>query len=98
MAARTRGEGYRAERVAMESIDRTRLNRAPHMTFKHSLDPDAEGVGRALEYFRRVAKATNDVLVRASANERGYFCAAACIHFTPYAPNVKGSAPANVLP
>ena len=58
------------EQVALESIDRIRLNRAPHMKFKNLLSPDARGMNRALEYFRRVAKGTESVLVQALANER----------------------------
>ena len=41
IAAQTRGAGFRADQVAMESICRIRLNRAPHMKFKHLLGPGA---------------------------------------------------------
>ena len=38
-AAQTRKVGSRAEQVAVESIDRIRLSRAPHLKFKHLLGP-----------------------------------------------------------
>ena len=56
------------------------------------------GRGYALGFFCRTAKETNEVLVRAFANKRGYICEAAHILFTPYAPNVEGSALPNVPP
>ena len=98
MAAQTCGAGSRAEQEAMEPIDRIRLSRTPHIKFKHLLGPGAQGMGRALDYFRRVAEGTDGVLVRASANGREYICEATRILFTTYASNVKGSAPPTVFP
>ena len=53
------------------------------MQFKKLLGPDIQGVGRALEYFRRAAKETDNVIVRPSANERAYFSDAVRILSTP---------------
>ena len=53
---------------------------------------------RALGYIRRVATETDDVPVRSLANEWEYTCDAVHIRFTPYSPNVRGSAPPHVLP
>ena len=58
MAAQTCGAGF---------IDRIRLDRAPHMKFRRLLVPDAQGMGRALEYFCREAKKTDSGLARALA-------------------------------
>ena len=70
LAAQFRGPGPRAGKVSMESIDRARSNRAPHMEFKHVLGPGVRAMDCALEPFRRVAKESNDVFVKALANER----------------------------
>ena len=70
MAAQACGSGSRAGRVARGSIDRIRLNRAPHMKFMDLLGTQVLGVRRALEYFRRVAKGTDRVPVRASSKGR----------------------------
>ena len=52
------GSGTRAEQVAMEAVDPIRFRRAPHMKYKCLLGSGVQSVGRALEYFPRVAKAT----------------------------------------
>ena len=73
-------------RVAGESTDRIRLNRALWVrTYM--------GMGRASAYFRRLAKEPDSVLVRALANERKYFHDAARILYTLYELNDEGSAP-----
>ena len=88
MAARTRGAGSRAEQVAMLSIGRIRLNRAPKTKFEQLLGPDVPRRYRALEYFRRAANETDDVPARALANERKYLREAARLLFAAYFPNV----------
>ena len=98
MAAQSCGPGSRPEQVALKCIDRTRLNRAPHMEIKGLLGPHTQGMGRALGCFRRVAMEPDCVLARALSHEREYICDAVRILFTPYAPNVKRSAPPVVLP
>ena len=85
MAAQRCGAGSRAVQVALESIDRILLYRAPHLAFKTL-------VGRALEFFRRAAKGADSVLARAVARECQYICGAIRILFS-YAPNVNDSAP-----
>ena len=61
------------------------------------LGPDVQGMGRALEFCPRVAEGADDVAVRAPANESGIFCRAACALCSPYAPDIRGSEPPNVL-
>ena len=58
----------------MESADRTRLSRAPHMKYKSLFSNGAQSMGRALEYFRRVAKQTDSASARAAAAEREFIC------------------------
>ena len=53
---------------------------------------------KALEYFRRVAKESNDALVCAVAMEREFICEAMRVLFTPYAPSSKGLAPPAIRP
>ena len=72
MAAHTCGSGPRAEQVALESVDRIRLNRAPHTEFKFLLGAGASSIGQALEYFRRVASAFRNPLVKVLAQEREF--------------------------
>ena len=48
------GAGAQAEKVAMESVDRIRLSRAPHMKYKYLLSGGVRTMDKALEYFRRV--------------------------------------------
>ena len=50
-----------------------RLSRAPHMEFKSLLAPMVAPGGRALEYFRLIAKETDNTLVDASAGGRELF-------------------------
>ena len=46
MAAQTRGAGSRAQQVALASVDRISLGRAPHMKFKVMLGPMVAPVDR----------------------------------------------------
>ena len=87
------GSGSQAEKVALESVDRLRLSRAPHMKFKYLLSGGVQSMDKALEYFRRVAKESSDALVKAVAPEREFICEAMRVLFTPYAPSGKGLAP-----
>ena len=90
--------GAQAEKVAMESADRIRLSRAPHVTYKYLLSGGARSMEKALEYFRRVADQSDDPLVRAVASEREFICETMRIPFTPYAPPGKGLAPPSIRP
>ena len=87
--AQLSGPGAQAEKVAMESVDRIRLSRAPHMTYKYLLANGAQYIDEASGYFRRVANQTDNSLVRAAANEREFICEAMRIPHTPYAPSAK---------
>ena len=98
LAARACGTGPRAGQVAVEPIGRIRLNRAPYMKFRLLFGPGIQGRDRALEFFRHVAKGTNDVVARTRAKERENICDAVRILFPPYAPDVEAAAPRNVLP
>ena len=98
MTAQFSGTGSQAEKVALESVDRLRLSRAPHMKYKYLLAGGVTSMDKALEYFRRVIKESDDVLVRSIAMEREFICEAMRVLFTPYAPSVKGLAPPNVRP
>ena len=98
MTAQMSGSGSQAEKVALESVDRLRLSRAPHMKYKYLLSGSVTTMDRALEYFRRVAKETDDELVRAVAQEREFVCEAMRVLFTPYAPSSKGLAPPVIRP
>ena len=72
-SAQTCGAASRSGRVALGSIGRVRSNPSPHVKFKQCSGPDAQGVGRAAEYLRRVAKETDDGLARTSASQREHF-------------------------
>ena len=87
MAAQFSGSGSQAEKVALESVDRLRLSRAPHMKFRYLLSGGVRSMDKALEYFRRVAKESKDPLVCAVALEREFICEAMRVLFTPYAPS-----------
>ena len=50
------GAGTPAERVAMDSVDRIKLIRAPRMRYKFLLPNGAHNKGRTLGNFRRLAK------------------------------------------
>ena len=67
MTAQFSGAGAQAEEVAMESAGRIRLSRAPNMKYKCLLSNGAQSMDAALEYFSRVAKQTDNALVRAVA-------------------------------
>ena len=53
------------------------------MKYKNSLPNGARPMGNALEYFRPIAKETDNPLVRVVANERESICEAARNLFTP---------------
>ena len=72
--AQCSGSGAPSERVGVESVDRLRLNCAPHLKYKFLLPNAAHSMGRALEYFRRVAKQTDSASARAAAAEREFIC------------------------
>ena len=50
MAAQFSGSGAQAEKVALESVDRIRLSRAPHMKYKYLLAGGARSMDKASEY------------------------------------------------
>ena len=75
-AAQTCGAGPRDERVALESVGRIGLSRAPHVEFDSLLGPGAAPIDRALECLRRVAKETGSPPVSARAQERESICGA----------------------
>ena len=76
----------RSPKWAAESVGRIRLSRAPHMEFKSPLAPTVAPRGRALVYFRLVAKEADNALAEALAGGREVFCEALRILFTPDAP------------
>ena len=98
MAAQFSGSGSRAEEVALESVDRPRLSRAPRMKFKYLLSGGVQSMDKALEYFRRVVRESNTVLAQSVASEREFICEAMRVLFTPYAPSGKGLAPPAIRP
>ena len=63
------------------------------MKYKCLLAGGARTMDRALEYFRRAVKQSDDPLVRAVASEREFICGAMRILFAPRAPPGKGLAP-----
>ena len=73
----------------MESVDRTRLSRAPHTKYKFLLPNGVRSMGRALECFRRVAKQTDNALVRAVATGREFVCESIRVLYVPYAASGK---------
>ena len=60
------------------------------MMYKCLLPNGAQSIGKALEHFCRVAKQTDNSLVRAVADVREFFREAMRILRTPYAPSGKG--------
>ena len=55
-------------------------------------------MGKALEYFCRVAKETDSSLVRAVDSECEFICEATRILYTPYAPSGEGLPPPAIRP
>ena len=98
MTAQFSGAGAPSERVAMESVDRIRLSRAPYMKYKFLLPNGAQPMGRTLEYFRRVAKQTDSALARAVATEREFICDSIRAFYAPHAVAGKGLAPPGIRP
>ena len=47
MTAQTSGSGSQAEKVALESVDRLRLSRAPHMKYKFLLSGNVTSMDKA---------------------------------------------------
>ena len=98
MTAQLSGGSTHAEKEAMESADRIRPSRAPHMRYKYMLSNGVHAVNKASEYFLRVAKQTDGDLFRAVACERAFICESRRILFTPPAPSGKGLAPPTIRP
>ena len=98
MTTQISGAGTQAEKVAMGSVGRIRLSRAPHVKYKYLLFGGVRSMDEALEYFRRAAKRSDDPLVRAVASAREFICEALRILFTPYAPPSKSLAPPSIRP
>ena len=96
LTAQIPGAGTQAGKVATESADRIRLSRAPDMKYKYLLPGGVRTMDKALEYFRRVVKQSDDPLVRAAPSEREFVSEAMRIFFTPYAPPDKGLAPPSI--
>ena len=59
MAAPTCDAGSQSGEVAIGSLDKIRLDRAPHMKYNEILGPNVGAMGRAPANFRRVAKETH---------------------------------------
>ena len=91
MTAQTRGARSRAKQVAIESADRIPLSRAPHMKYRISLGPGAPSMARALAFFSRVAKETDNPLEKSATEERGFICEALRIPYAPFAPCLRGA-------
>ena len=66
--------------------------------YRESFGSGIESSGQALAVFRKVEKATNNYLARASSQERDYIRDANVILFTPFAQSVSGARPSEVLP
>ena len=49
MAAQFSGAGAQAEEVAIKSVDRIRLSRAPHVKYKYLLSGGVRSMDKALE-------------------------------------------------
>ena len=97
-SAQLRGSGARLEQVALGSVDRIRLSRAPHKKYKYLLGAGAQSSDRDSEYFCRVSVDTGSPSVRAVAQEAEFFREAAPIPFTPLDPLGKGLAPPAIRP
>ena len=82
----------------MESLDRIRLDRSPAMKYCDPVDPVAESMGRALAYFRKVVKETDNDLVGARALEREFICDALRILSPLYTPVMESSRPPKAHP
>ena len=65
MAPQSGCVGSQADEIAMESLGRIRLNRAPEMKYKDESGPRVGSIGRVVAYFRQVIKETDNELVRA---------------------------------
>ena len=98
MTAQFAGARSQTEKVALESVDRICLSRAPQMEYKYLLAGGVRSTNKALEYSRHVAKQTGDPLARAVAGERGFICEFMRILFTPCAPPGTGLAPPTIRP
>ena len=96
-AAKTRAAGSRADKVAMESLGRIRLNRTPVMRYAGISGPKAGATDRNPAYFRKAARVFGDELARALALEGDFICDAFRISFTTFAPLARGSKPRTVL-
>ena len=88
----------RAERVALKSLGRCDLGPAPHMKYGLLLGPNVTSMGRAITYFRKVVKESDDPLARALAKEREYFRDRLRVLFAPHVPLVEGARPPQMLP
>ena len=93
MTAQFSGVGSPGERVALESVEHIRLSRDPHTKRKFVLPDGVHKTDRALGYPRRLAKQTDNALVRTVAIERGVFCGSIRILYTLYAALGKGLLP-----
>ena len=71
-AAQGCGIGSQAERIAMESLGRIRLDRSPPMKLRERLEPRLEAMARALGPFRKAVEETDNDLTRASAQDRDH--------------------------
>ena len=76
----------RSPKWALESVGRIRLSRASHMEIKSPLAPMVAPRGRALEFFRLVAKETDNSFAESLAGGRELSCEALRILFAPDAP------------
>ena len=98
MAAQTCGSGSLAELVALESVGRLRLSRAPHVEFKFLPGSGPSSIGRAVAYIRRVAKERGNFLAKALAQELEFTLEASRISCAPFFPRVRGAGPPRVCP
>ena len=58
MSGQIFGPSTRADQVALESVGRIRLSRAPHVAYEYLLGSGVQPMGRAAENVRRAAKET----------------------------------------
>lgn len=79
-------------------MDCIRPSRAPNMKYKYLLGNGAQSLGRVVEDYRRVAKATDTTLVRAVAQKREFICEAIRVSSAPYKPSGKGLAAPVIRP
>ena len=89
MAVQRSAVGSQATKVAREPWGPIRLGCAAHMKLEHLLGAEVSSMGRALAYFRKVAKEVDVAMARALHHESEYICDDGRISFAPNLPTVR---------